>query len=68
MPNCKNIAKILKIESKIQNGINLNKVIFNFCDCHKDSELKEFMSNKCKEKSAKTQLVNPFMDIKDLIK
>lgn len=67
IPNCSNNAKILKIESKIQNGVNLNKVIFHFCDCHQDAELKAFMAKKCQEKSVKSQIVNPFMDIKDLI-
>lgn len=67
MPNCKNEAKILKIESKIQNGINLNKIIFNFCKSHTDEEIKKYMSEKCQEKSDKTQAINPFLDAKKLI-
>lgn len=67
IPNCKNDAKILKIESKIQNGINLNKVIFHFCKCHTNDEMKNFMSQKCSEKTNKTQIVNPFVDAKKLI-
>lgn len=67
IPNCTNNAKILKIESKIQNGVNLNKVIFHFCDCHENTELKEFMLKKCQEKSIKSQITNPFLEIKNLI-
>jgi len=61
-------AKIYRIESKIQHGINLNKVVFHFCDNHKEIEIKDFIEDKCSKKSLKKQMVNPFIDVENLIK
>ena len=55
IPNCKKKAKIYRIESKIQHGINLNKVVFHFCDNHKETEIKDFIEDKCSKKSLKKQ-------------
>ena len=68
IPNCKKKAKIYRIESKIQHGINLNKVVFHFCDNHKETEIKDFIEDKCSKKSLKKQIVNPFVDVENLIK
>ena len=48
-------------QETIMNGIAV-------CDNHKETEIKEFIEDKCSKKSLKKQMVNPFVDVENLIK